>query len=86
MPTVSPARMWSSTSRRAYFSEPAWYWKETQSKSMLPSGTSRTGSSGSSRSGASSSTWPMRWALVRERVRRRNTLEIIIREFITWST
>ena len=45
-----------------------------------------TGSAGVVRAGRSSSTSAMRWALARDRVSSRNTLEIIIKEFITWST
>ena len=56
------------------------------SNSTLPSGTSSTASSGESSTIFSSSTSLMRRALARERVSSRNTLEMSIMEFITWST
>ena len=86
MPTVCPAGIWSSTPERAYSRAPLWYLKETPSNSTLPSGTSSTASSGESSTIFSSSTSLMRRALARERVSSRNTLEMSIMEFITWST
>ena len=53
---------------------------------MLPSGTSVAASAGEVRAASSSSTWAMRWALARDRVSSKNTLEISMKEFITWST
>ena len=55
---------------------------------MEPSATSTTACSDAGRAwtGRSSSTWPTRSTLVSARVSSRNTLEIIISEFMTCST
>ena len=86
MPTVLPAGMCRVTPLRAQAWASLWYLKDTFSKSTLPCSTCATGRLGWGKSTFSSSTWAMRPALARERVSSKNTLEIIIREFITWST
>ena len=86
MPTVCPGSMARSMSARAYSAASGWYLKETCSNRTPPSAISVTGWAGLSSSTFSSSTAAMRWALARERVIRRKTFEIIIREFITCST
>ena len=86
MPTVSPGWMTRSMPARAYSAASGWYLKETCSKATPPSGISVTGWAGFASSTCSSSTAAMRWALASERVISRNTLEIIISEFITCST
>ena len=85
-PTVEPAGRWRVTSESTSFWAEALYLKPTWSKSTEPSGTSVRACSGEEMAGFSSSTSRTRRMDVRARAMRRNTLEIIIREFMICRT
>ena len=80
---VCPALICKSTWERASSSASLLYRKETLSKSMLPLEISVFAPLGEESAISSSRTSPIRCALAKERVSRRNTFEIIIMEFMT---
>ena len=86
MPTVEPAGNASVTPSSTFASASLRYLKETSLNSTEPSGTATIPRSGLSMAGTSRSTSPTRWMLVRARVMSKNTLEIIMREFVICST
>ena len=83
---MEPAGRWRVTSESTSFWAEALYLKPTWSKSTEPSGTSVRACSGEVMAGFSSSTSRTRRMDVRARAMRRNTLEIIIREFMICRT
>ena len=83
---MEPAENDSVMSCRTSVSASAWYLKLAWSKAIEPSGTSAIACAGLAMLGRSARTSPTRCTLVSARVMSRNTLEIIMSEFVICRT